>query len=51
MDSVLWCCIGPDFSKSYIPVTAVPMAKILNITGKIPIASLLEIFSREVLDS
>lgn len=44
MDAVLWCYIGPDFS-SGIPVTAVPMAKILSFRGKIPIASLLEIFS------
>lgn len=46
MDSVLWCYISPAFS-SCIPVTAVPMAKILSFRGKIPIASLLEIFSRK----
>lgn len=44
MDSILWCNIGSDFS-SCIPVTAIPMAKILSFRGKIPNASLLEIFS------
>lgn len=38
MDSVLWCYIGRDFSKSCVPLTAVPMAKYSALGAKFPLS-------------